>query len=106
MPKHYKPLREDPGPRRIGEAIERLRPGSTALATLQASWADVVGASLAARTHPHKLAGGTLVIAVEEPAVATALRYEEHTLLARCEEAVGAGVVTATRTVVRPVPST
>ena len=102
MPKHYRPLHEDPGPRKIGDAIERLRPGSTALATLQASWSEVVGASLAARTRAHKLAGGTLVIAVDDPAVATALRYEEATLLTRCAEAVGAGVVTATRTVVKP----
>ena len=103
MPKHYRPLHEDRGPRPIGESIEALRPGSTAHATLAARWEEVVGASLAARTRPEKLAGGTLVIAVDDPAVATALRYEEPMLLQRCAETVGEGLVTATRTVVKPL---
>ena len=105
MPKHYEPLHEDRGPRKIGESIEQLRPGSTALSTLQAVWEDVVGASFAAHARPHKLAGGTLVIAVDDPAWATQLRYLEGDLVARCNEVLGTAAVTATRTVVKPLPS-
>ena len=105
-PKHYKPLREDPGPRRIGDSIEQLRPGSTALSTLAERWSEVVGEALAAHVRPTKLAGGTLVIAVDDPAWATQLRFLETDLVARCNEALGTPTVTATRTVVRPPGST
>ena len=106
MPKHYEPLHEDRGPRKVGESIEQLRPGSTALSTLVQRWPEVVGESFAAHVRPTKLAGGTLVIAVDDPAWATQLRYLEGDLVARCNEALGAVAVTATRTVVRPPGST
>jgi predicted nucleic acid-binding Zn ribbon protein len=101
MPKHYEPLHEDHGPRKLGESIEQLRPGSTALSTLVQRWAEVVGDALAAHVRPTKLAGGTLVIAVDDPAWATQLRYLESDLVARCNEALGAPAVTSTRTVVK-----
>jgi hypothetical protein len=103
MPKHYKPLNEDPGPRRVGDSIEQLRPGSTALSTLQQRWLEVAGDNLAAHARPTKLAGGTLVIAVDDPAWATQLTWLEGDLVARCNEVLGAVAVTATRTVVKPL---
>ena len=102
MPKHYEPLHEDRGPRKVGESIEQLRPGSTALSDLQARWSDIVGDTFAAHVRPLKLAGGTLVIAVDDPAWVTQLTYLEGDLVTRCNEALGAPAVTATRTVVRP----
>jgi len=106
MPKHYEPLHEDPGPRRLGDALERVLPGSTALATLTATWSTVVGEALAAHTRPTKIAGGTLVIAVDDPAWAAQLKWLEQDLVSRCTDALGPGVVTSTRTVVRAPGST
>jgi len=105
VPRFYEPLHEDRGPRRVGESIEQLRPGGTALSSLVARWADVVGDGLAAHARPTKLAGGTLVIAVDDPAWAAQLRYLEGDLVARCNEALGTAAVTSTRTVVKPLPS-
>jgi hypothetical protein len=89
----------------VGESLEQLRPGSTALADLAGRWADVVGDALASHATPTKLAGGTLVIAVDDPAWATQLRYLEGDLVRRCNEALGTAAITATRTVVKPVSS-
>ena len=106
MPKHYEPLHEDRGPRKVGESIEQLRPGSTALSTLLDRWSEVVGDALAAHVRPTKLAGGTLVIAVDDPAWATQLKYLQADLLTRIGDVLGAGAVTEIRVVVRPSKST
>jgi len=106
MPEHYKPLREDRGPRRVGESIEQLRPGSTALSSLQQRWTEVAGDALAAHARPTKLAGGTLVITVDDPAWASQLKWLEGDLVTRCNDALGTIAVTATRAVVRAPRST
>lgn len=58
-------------------------------------WAEVVGDSLAARTRPVKLDGNRLVLAVDEPAIATHVRFLQAELLARLAELLGPGRVTA-----------
>ncbi len=58
-------------------------------------WAEVVGASLAARTRPLKIDGSRLVLAVDEPAIATHVRFLQAELLARLDELLGPGRVTA-----------
>lgn len=58
-------------------------------------WAEVVGAGLAARTRPLKIDGARLVLAVDEPAIATHVRFLQAELLARLEELLGPGRVTA-----------
>src|SRR3546814_21039366 len=46
-------------------------------------WADVVGEALAARTQPLKIEGKRLVLAVDEPAIATHVNFLQAELLAR-----------------------
>ena len=58
-------------------------------------WAEVVGDGLAARTRPLKIDGSRLVLAVDEPAIATHVRFLQAELLARLEQLLGPGRVTA-----------
>ena len=44
-------------------------------------WAEVVGEGLAARTRPLKIDGKRLVLAVDEPAIATHVRFLSAELL-------------------------
>ena len=66
------------------------------------AWADIVGPAVAAHCRPLRLGGGTLTIAVDQAGWATELTYLEADLRARIDDAVGAGVVTAVKVVVRP----
>jgi hypothetical protein len=58
-------------------------------------WSEVVGEALAARTRPVKLDGSRLVLAVDEPAIATHVRFLQAELLARLGDLLGPGRVTA-----------
>jgi hypothetical protein len=58
-------------------------------------WPEVVGDSLAARTRPLKIDGSRLVLAVDEPAIATHVRFLQAELLDRLAELLGPGRVTA-----------
>ena len=95
-----RPLPGDrPGPRRVGDSLDRVTtslgvPSSSTLARVFAAWPELVGESVAANTRPRSLRDGALVVAVEEPAWATQLRFLEADLLARLAEAVGAGQIT------------
>jgi len=55
-------------------------------------WEDAVGASVAAHAQPLSLARGTLVVAVEDPAWATQLRYLASDILRRLSDLVGGPV--------------
>ena len=56
-------------------------------------WSEVVGEALAARTRPLRIDGGRLVLAVDEPAIATHVRFLQAELLARLEALLGPGRV-------------
>jgi predicted nucleic acid-binding Zn ribbon protein len=86
----------------VGESLDRVVPGGRAFTTLVQEWPKVVGDSFASHVRPSALHATTLVIAVDDPAWATQLKYLESDLLTRCAETVGAGVVTEIRVVVRP----
>jgi hypothetical protein len=58
-------------------------------------WDEVVGEALAARTRPLRIDGGRLVLAVDEPAIATHVRFLQGELLTRLETLLGPGRVTA-----------
>jgi predicted nucleic acid-binding Zn ribbon protein len=49
-------------------------------------WSDVVGEAMAARTRPVQIDDGTLVVACDEPAVATHVRFLQQQLLDRLGE--------------------
>ena len=101
MPR-WRPLHEDTGPRRMGESLDRVLPGGRAFTTLLERWPELVGDNLASHARPAALHAPTLLVAGEDPAGATQHRYLEADLVARCAEALGAGVVTDVRVVVRP----
>jgi hypothetical protein len=96
-----RPLPGDgPGPRRVGEALDGVMrglgaPEASGVHQVFDRWAEVVGEGLAARTRPLKIDGGRLLLAVDEPAIATHVRFLQPELLARLEELLGAGRVTA-----------
>jgi predicted nucleic acid-binding Zn ribbon protein len=77
---------------------ERLR-GATAWSR----WPDIVGAELAGRCEPVRLAGGTLLVRAENQVWATQLRYLTAQLLANAERLLGAGTVREVRIVVGPL---
>lgn len=52
-------------------------------------WDEVVGPGMAARTRPAHIDRGTLVVACEEPGVATHLRYLQAELLQRLTQLTG-----------------
>jgi hypothetical protein len=58
-------------------------------------WSEVVGEALANRTRPLKIDAHRLVLAVDEPALVTHVRFLQPELLARLEELLGPGRVTA-----------
>ncbi len=96
-----RPLPGDgPGPQRIGDALDAVMrglgaPEASGVHLVFDRWAEVVGEALAARTHPLKMDGSRLVLAVDEPAIATHVRFLQPELLARLEDLLGAGRVTA-----------
>jgi hypothetical protein len=91
---------DGPGPQPIGKALDQVMrglgaPSASGVHLVFDRWAEVVGESLAARTRPLRIEGRRLVLAVDEPAMATHVRFLQAELLARLDELLGAGRVTA-----------
>jgi hypothetical protein len=91
---------DGPGPRPIGESLDRVMrglgaPSASGVHLVFDRWPEVVGESLAARTRPLRIEGERLVLAVDEPAMATHVRFLQAELLARLAELLGPGRVTA-----------
>jgi predicted nucleic acid-binding Zn ribbon protein len=92
------PGQPGPGPRPVSDSLDRLAtslgvPSAGVLAALFSAWPELVGAGVAGHSRPRSLRNGVLVVAVDEPAWATQLRWLEADLLARLSEALGEGVV-------------
>lgn len=90
--------RKGPEPRPVGESLDGLarRLGAPAAAPLGAvfnRWEEAVGEAIAARARPVSLADGVLVVAVDDPAWATQLRYLVNDLIAKVATVAGEGVV-------------
>jgi predicted nucleic acid-binding Zn ribbon protein len=97
---------EPPGPRRVGESLDRLSrglglPPATATARLVQAWPDVVGEAVAAHTSPRWVRDGVLSLAGDDPVWAAQLRWLETDLLARVAEVTGPDVVREIRLHVR-----
>jgi predicted nucleic acid-binding Zn ribbon protein len=110
----WRPLRPDAGerqPRRVGESLDRITrtlgtPRAQVLATVFSSWEELVGPDIAAHTQPRSLRDGVLVIAADQPAWVTQLRFLAADLLARIQAATdGADVREIRLTVATPEPS-
>jgi predicted nucleic acid-binding Zn ribbon protein len=97
----WQPLPENrrKDPERIGESLDRVLkgmgvPDAKGITTVFDDWAGIVGEVTAARTRPVAIDDGTLVVATDEPAVATQVRFLEPQLLGRLAEVCGEGRVT------------
>lgn len=66
-------------------------------------WDEIVGADLADRCEPVRLAGGSLVVRAESQVWATQLRYLLPQLRANVDEVLGPGTVKDVRIVVGPL---
>lgn len=73
-----------------------------ALAALESGWTQLLGARLAGVCRLESLQGGTLVVAVDDPAVADHLRWQSKDLAAAANALCGGAVVTEVVTRVRP----
>ncbi len=101
MSPRWRPLDEDPGPRRIGESVDRVVPGARAFSQLLEEWPTIVGDGIAARFQPTALHAGTLVVSTDDGASIASVKWLEQDLLSKLQEALGATVVTGLRFVVR-----
>lgn len=90
----------DPQP--FGSLISRLVADrgwerQTAEATVMGRWEHLVGADIAAHSHPESLRDGALVLSAESTAWATQLRLLGPRILARLQNTLGPEVVTSLR---------
>ena len=94
-----------PEPDHLGRSLDRVvrslgGPGVDVLGTVFSRWDELVGDQLAGRTEPRSLRDGRLVVAVDDPAWASQVRYLVPDLLDRVAGAVGEGQVTGIDVVV------
>ena len=91
----WRPLPGAPtAPVRLGDTIDRVlgRLGAPARAGIEVvfeRWVEVVGEAMAARTRPLAIDGDSLVVACDEPALTTHVRFLEPQLVARLAELSG-----------------
>jgi predicted nucleic acid-binding Zn ribbon protein len=88
-----------PPPVRVGDTLDRVlgRLGAPPRAGVEVvfdQWDEVVGAQMAARTRPVSIDGETLVVACDDPALTTHVRFLEPQLVARLAELSGARLIT------------
>jgi predicted nucleic acid-binding Zn ribbon protein len=92
----------------VGESLDRVAaslgvPLASTLSTVFASWPEMVGESVAQHSRPRSLRDGVLVVAVDEPAWATQLRWLVADLLTRLREVLGPDQVARIEVRVQPV---
>ncbi len=81
-------------PRHLSDSLDRATrrlgaPRTAVLTQVFSRWEQVVGPDVAAHAEPRSLRDGVLVIAVDQPAWATQLRFLGVDLLARIRDATG-----------------
>jgi predicted nucleic acid-binding Zn ribbon protein len=90
-------IRRVSSPRPVGELADQILPAGWRErlrgSTLTDRWPDIVGADIARRSEPVRLAGRTLVVRVESQAWATQLRYLSEQIRHNAEEVLGRGQV-------------
>jgi predicted nucleic acid-binding Zn ribbon protein len=98
----WRPLPSDtgPDPEPIATGIDRVMrgmgaPEASGVHQVFDRWSEVVGEGMAAHTRPLSIDAGALVIATDEPGMATNLRFLEPQLLKRLAELIGEGRVTS-----------
>lgn len=95
-------------PQRLGAGLDdvlRRLSGPSAQTTVDifTQWASVVGEQIAQQCQPRSLDGKTLVIAVQDPAWASELKWMEKELLHRIQQHTGSEELTRIRVKVERV---
>ena len=108
MTPRWSPLPGDkPDPRPVADSLDRVVsslgvPRASTLSQVFASWEELVGDTVAAHARPRSLRAGVLVVAVEDPAWATQLKWLEGDLVGRLNEALGEGQIERVEVRVQP----
>ncbi len=103
----WEPLHKSSGPKRLGEALDQLTsrlkaPRAQVLKMVFEAWEELVGSVMAAHTSPVRLVDGELVVAVDDPAWATEMRFFSPELIARINAAAEEEAVISLNIRVRP----
>ena len=77
-------------------------PAAVVLERVFSDWPELVGPALAGHTRPLSLRGGVLLVAVDDPAWGTEVRYRSADLLARISSRLGAAAPGRVEVSVRP----
>jgi predicted nucleic acid-binding Zn ribbon protein len=98
---------DDRDPERVASALDRVvrhlgAPSAGALDELFRRWPEAAGPELAAHTRPLGVRDGVVVVAVDDPAWSTAVRFAEAGLLSRLATVLGGQAVTRVEVRVRP----
>lgn len=93
-------------PRPLTESLDRVAralgvPRGDALAVVFDQWAEIVGDEMARHSRPLSLTRGTLLVAADHPARASALRFQGEGLLRQVELVAGEGIVSRVEVRVR-----
>jgi len=96
-----------PAPTRVGDTLDRVlrrlgAPDRAGIEVVFDRWDEVVGPSMAARTRPVAIDGRTLVVACDEPALATHVRFLSPQLVARVGQLAGSRPITRIEVKVSP----
>lgn len=91
----------------MSEALDQLTSGlkaprSQVLKTVFAAWEELVGSVMAAHSSPVRLVDGELVVAVDDPAWATEMRFFSGELIDRINATAEEDAVTSLTVRVRP----
>ncbi len=103
----WEPLRKPSGPRRLQESLDQVVSGLKAprvevLKMVFEAWEELVGTVMAAHSRPVRLTEGELVVAVDDPAWATEMKFFGGELIDRINAAAEDEAVTALTVKVRP----
>lgn len=103
----WEPLPNHTGPRQWGDALDQVAsqlkaPRAQVLKTVFAAWEELVGAVMAAHSSPVRLVDGELVVAVDDPAWATEMKFFSTELIGRINAAAGEDAVDSLKVRVRP----
>jgi predicted nucleic acid-binding Zn ribbon protein len=77
----------------VGDSLDRVARSLGLAPALLTRWPELVGEGVAEHTRPRSLRDGTLVVAVDDPAWATQLRWLEADLVTRLGDVLGPGKV-------------
>jgi predicted nucleic acid-binding Zn ribbon protein len=72
------------------------------MTTLFERWSEFVGETMGAHCRPVSLRGGVLLVAVDDPAWSTEVRFLETTLIARLNAEMGESAIGSIEVRVRP----